>query len=145
MKPSASNPLDMLERVFALKEHYRITGNLDEGGLMQLLLALAADHVPGFRFADESAALIPETSATRDLVLLVEVHKLSKDGGGPHSVRNAAAIVAKQRPDLGLTAKSARVRYAEMISKNSDRGSKRRLELAKLISLLEKSGFPRKL
>lgn len=118
------------ERLVALKEHYGVE-KLDEFGLMELVLSLARDHVPGFHFERETTHLFSDRAA-RDLDLLVQVFKRTEQG---MSVKRAAEMASKHHPSIGLTPESARVRYQELKNQNSDRGRKAMWEVVKFMKI----------
>ena len=78
----------------------------DPGNLLDLVLALPKDNVPGFRF--KKPVLLKDTRVTTDLIIFVDLGK-AEEGG--KSVNNAARLLAQKHPDWGLQASSIRQRY----------------------------------
>ena len=122
-----------IERLAALREHYDLPRDFSETTLMNLVLALAKDHVPGFRMKGPKHKPPWGPKATRDVILLIDMLAQIEAG---HSVRNAARLAVKARPHLGLTAESARVRFEEIINATGERGKRRLKDLRALVRAL---------
>jgi hypothetical protein len=131
-EPMAENAdiTQVARRIAALFEHYGIPidtqGNPDTRWL-ELVLALSKAHVPGFR-TKQHRPLFTQV-AVRDLMLIGEIDKRVERG---LSVKRAAELVVKARPNLGFkSAGAARVRFEQLTHKDApDRGNARKGMLA---------------
>ena len=86
----------LLERLEALREHYDRPREAVFDPLL-LLLDLAHDRVPGFRFRSTKRKG-PEPKVLNDFIILCKMCMYIEDG---HSIKNAARLTAERRPSLG--------------------------------------------
>ena len=98
--------VQLVERLLALMDHYDLPLDFRDGNIVKLLLALAHDRVPGFRF--NKPVLLKDTRVVTDLIILVDLGKAEESG---KSINNAARLLADKHPDWGLQASSIRQRY----------------------------------
>lgn len=118
------------QRLVALKEHYGVE-KLDEVGLMELVLSLARDHVPGFQFEDTNQSPL-SPKAERNFVLVSEMCAMIEGG---HSIRNAARIVVDRHPRWKLRADTARVKFTEIEQASLIRGRRARSEVMEVLRI----------
>lgn len=129
---SAADPSKLVEeiaaRYAALRTHYGIEGEDNAS----LLLALARDHVPGFRI--EKHRLPDSGILARDVVLLRSMvsHKIKG-----HTTKRAAELFVREYPGEEISAESARVRYTEMIKKGRRDSSRRAFQDALALILAD--------
>jgi hypothetical protein len=104
------------QRVEALFGYYGIDMG-KEGAGFTLALALAQDHVPGFKFESPKLKL---RKAGRDLALFgLMVEKIN----GGHSESRAAELVVKQHPELNFKSpQAARQRFLNLKNLRSETG-----------------------
>lgn len=122
-------PRQYIERFIALKEHYGVSDPSD-ASTMEVLLCLARDCVPGFRFEKNRS---PGYDA-KDIIIYVELMNADEQG---KSVNSAARNLANKHPEWGLKAESIRQRFLEMKHwKKTARGQKRVVKMVKLLNLL---------
>ena len=127
------------ERIIALHEHYGITGPIgNPANQMRLILDLAHDHVPGFRFDVKVRSDRNYAKAQKDIIILVELSKAKNAG---KSVSNAARSLAKRHPEWNLKRESIRQRYYDMIgpirgTHPTARGERRLERVKRLLRLL---------
>jgi hypothetical protein len=105
---SGVGPHEYLERVVALFEHYGVKPN-EDGAEMKLLMALAADWVPGFKFANRKGR--PAHRTADDIKILVECFRADEAN---KSISAAAHRLAKRGSVEGLSGEQIRQRYLRM-------------------------------
>ena len=100
------------ERLGALVDHYGLPRKLsDPANLLNLVLALSTDHVPGFQLKTPTKPGRKATRVPTDIVILVDLSK-AEDAG--KSVKNAARLLAQKHPDWQLQGSSIRQRYYDL-------------------------------
>ena len=100
-----AGPRWFLERIAALYDHYELTITGDNN-FLKLALALAEDHVPGFKIKPTRRGKRP-TRVVTDIITLVALGRAAENG---ESVNNAARLLAKKHPEWGLRQTSIRQR-----------------------------------
>lgn len=131
MKLNLENPAagleDHFERLIALKEHYEVP-DLSADSLMQLVLKLARDHVPGFQLERPPKPTGPKPKHPHDDLIIFSYICAAKEDGKTVS---AACGHLEKKGLVGLSASGIRQRY--YLVKNSGDQLDRLIEYVKII------------
>ena len=103
--------VQMAERLVALKEHYGVE-DLSEGGLFDLVLCLACDHVPGFKSPSRSGR--PPERAVHDAIIVYELYHAK------NKTEAARQLISKYPGFQTKEPESIRTRYYAVMSRSRE-------------------------